>query len=238
MKPTTMMLLAIATISSALTLAGCKGEGAEGRPETGTAALETEDDKTLYVVGVSMGMNLANLELSPAELEIVQAGLEDTVTGVEPRVSIQEYGPKIQALVQARAQRNTEAAKARSMEYLAQAAGEEGAEASSSGLIYFETEKGSGASPGATDRVRVHYRGTLRDGTQFDSSYDRGQPADFPLNGVIACWGEALQKMAVGGKAKLICPASIAYGDAGRPPTIPAGATLIFEVELIEILGS
>ncbi len=238
MRPTTTMLLAIATISSALTLAGCQGEGAEGRPETGTAALETEDDKTLYVIGVSMGMNLANLELSPAELDIVQAGLEDTVTGVEPRVSIQEYGPKIQALVQARAQRNTEAEKARSMEYLAQAAGEEGAEASSSGLIYFETEKGNGASPGATDRVRVHYRGTLRDGEQFDSSCDRGQPADFALNGVISCWGEALQKMAVGGKAKLTCPSSIAYGDSGRPPMIPPGATLIFEVELIEILGS
>ena len=238
MKLTTQMLLAIAAISAALTLAGCKGEGAEGRPETGTAVLETEDDKTIYVVGVSMGMNLANLELSPAELQIVQAGLEDTVTGVEPRVSIQEYSPKIQALVQARAQRKAEAEKVRSKEYLAQAAGEEGAEASSSGLIYIETEKGNGASPGATDRVRVHYRGTLRDGTQFDSSYDRGQPADFALNGVIACWGEALQKMAVGGKAKLICPASIAYGDAGRPPTIPPGATLIFEVELLEILGS
>ncbi len=105
-------------------------------------------------------------------------------------------------------------------------------------MIYFETLKGSGASPGATDRVRVHYRGSLTNDEQFDSSYDRGQPADFTLNGVIRCWGEALQKMAVGGKAKLICPASIAYGDAGRPPTIPAGATLIFEVELIEILGS
>ncbi len=238
MRPITTMLLAIAAISAALTLAGCKGEGAESRSKTDSAVLETEDDKTLYVVGVSMGMNLAKLELSPAELEIVQAGIGDTVTGVEPRVSIQEYSPKIQALVQARAQRKAEAEKVRSKEYLAQAAGEEGAEASSSGLIYIETEKGSGASPGATDRVRVHYRGTLRDGTQFDSSYDRGQPADFALNGVIACWGEALQKMAVGGKAKLICPASIAYGDAGRPPTIPPGATLIFEVELIEILGS
>lgn len=238
MRPTTTMLLAIAAISAGFTLAGCKGGEPGGGPKADTTAIETEDDKTLYMAGVSVGMNLASLDLSPAELEVVEAGIEDTVNGVEPRYSIQEYGPKIQALAQARAQRKAEAEKAVSADFLAQAAGEEGAEASSSGLIYFETEKGNGASPGATDRVRVHYRGTLRDGEQFDSSYDRGQPADFALNGVIPCWGEALQKMAVGGKARLICPSSIAYGDTGRPPTIPPGATLIFEVELIEIVGS
>ncbi len=242
MRPTTTMILVIAAISAALTLAGCKGGepegGPEGRSEDAGMALETEDNKTLYVVGVSVGRNLASLDLSPAELEIVQAGIEDSATGVEPRVSVQEYGPKIQALVQSRAQRKAETEKESSKDFLAQAAGQEGAETSSSGMIYFETLKGSGASPGATDRVRVHYRGSLTNDEQFDSSYDRGQPGEFPLNGVIPCWTEGVQKMAVGGKAKLICPSSIAYGDAGRPPTIPPGATLIFEVELVEILGS
>jgi FKBP-type peptidyl-prolyl cis-trans isomerase FkpA len=83
----------------------------------------------------------------------------------------------------------------------------------------------------------VNYRGTLIDGTEFDSSYKRNQPAQFPLSGVIRCWTEGVQKMKVGGKARLVCPSEIAYGDNGRPPTIPGGATLIFEIELLEIGG-
>jgi FKBP-type peptidyl-prolyl cis-trans isomerase FkpA len=85
--------------------------------------------------------------------------------------------------------------------------------------------------------VKVNYRGTLIDGTEFDSSYKRGQPAQFPLSGVIRCWTEGVQKMKVGGKARLVCPSEIAYGDSGHPPTIPGGATLIFEIELLEIGG-
>ncbi len=102
-------------------------------------------------------------------------------------------------------------------------------------MVYVELEKGSGPSPTASDKVKAHYHGTLIDGTVFDSSVDRGEPVIFPLTAVIACWTEGLQKMAVGGKAKLICPSDIAYGDSGRPPAIPPGATLIFEVELLEI---
>jgi FKBP-type peptidyl-prolyl cis-trans isomerase FkpA len=101
-------------------------------------------------------------------------------------------------------------------------------------MVYIEQKKGTGASPKATDTVKVHYKGTLVDGKPFDSSYDRGEPAQFPLNGVIPCWTEGVQKMAVGGKAKLICPPAIAYGDRGSPPVIPPGATLVFEIELLE----
>jgi FKBP-type peptidyl-prolyl cis-trans isomerase FkpA len=104
-----------------------------------------------------------------------------------------------------------------------------------SGLEYTELVAGKGASPQATDTVKVHYRGTLMDGKEFDSSYARGQPAEFPLNRVIPCWTEGLQKMKVGGKAKLVCPPSIAYGERGHPPVIPPSATLNFEVELLEI---
>ena len=102
-------------------------------------------------------------------------------------------------------------------------------------MVYIEQKKGTGASPKATDTVKVHYKGTLVDGKTFDSSYDRGEPAQFPLNGVIPCWTEGVQKMAVGGKAKLVCPPAIAYGDRGSPPVIPPGATLVFEVELLEV---
>jgi len=104
-----------------------------------------------------------------------------------------------------------------------------------SGLIYTELKAGSGPSPTATDTVKVNYRGTLADGTEFDSSYKRGQPAEFPLNRVIPCWTEGVQKMKVGGKAKLVCPPSIAYGDRGAGKAVPPGATLTFEVELLDI---
>ncbi len=103
-----------------------------------------------------------------------------------------------------------------------------------SGLIITEITPGTGDSPGATDKVTVHYHGTMRDGTVFDSSVDRGEPTSFPLNQVIKCWTEGVQLMKVGGKSRLICPSDIAYGDSGRPG-IPPGATLIFEVELLSI---
>ena len=104
-----------------------------------------------------------------------------------------------------------------------------------SGLVYREMLEGRGPSPAATDNVRVHYRGTFTDGREFDSSYSRGQPAVFPLNRVIKCWTEGVQRMKVGGKAKLTCPPAIAYGDKGAGATIPAGATLHFDVELLAI---
>jgi FKBP-type peptidyl-prolyl cis-trans isomerase FkpA len=119
--------------------------------------------------------------------------------------------------------------------YLEKAASQPGAVKTGSGLVYREIRAGSGGSPTATDTVEVNYRGTLVDGTEFDSSYKRGEPISFPLNGVIPCWTEGLQKMKVGGKSQLVCPSAIAYKDAGSPPVIPGGATLVFEVELLAI---
>jgi len=118
--------------------------------------------------------------------------------------------------------------------YLDKAAAEPGAQKTVSGLIYRELKPGTGASPKATDTVKVHYRGTLTDGKEFDSSYG-GQPLEFPLNRVIRAWTEGVQLMKVGGKAQLVCPANLAYGDRGAPPDIPGGATLVFEVELLGI---
>ena len=120
--------------------------------------------------------------------------------------------------------------------YLAKAATEKGATKTKSGLIYSEIKAGKGDSPKATDKVKVHYHGTLTDGTVFDSSVKRGEPATFPLNGVIPCWTEGVQLMKPGGKAKLVCPSEIAYGDRGAPPTIKPGSTLVFEVELLEVV--
>jgi FKBP-type peptidyl-prolyl cis-trans isomerase FkpA len=122
-------------------------------------------------------------------------------------------------------------------ETAAKAAKEPGAQVMASGLVFRALKEGTGASPQATDKVRVHYRGTFPDGKEFDSSYSRGQPAEFPLDRVIKCWTEGVQKLKVGGKAKLTCPPDIAYGERGAGGVIPPNATLQFEVELLAIAG-
>jgi FKBP-type peptidyl-prolyl cis-trans isomerase FkpA len=128
-------------------------------------------------------------------------------------------------------------AHAQSDPALAAAAKETGAVVTPSGLVYRSMKDGSGASPGPTDTVKVHYRGTFPDGREFDSSFKRGEPIEFPLNRVIKCWTEGVQRMKVGGKAKLSCPAVIAYGERGAGDVIPPNATLQFEVELLAING-
>jgi FKBP-type peptidyl-prolyl cis-trans isomerase len=142
------------------------------------------------------------------------------------------YKPEDQSIPRFISQLETRIAASK---FLNEMAGKKGAEKSASGLVYFDLKKGSGKSPAATDTVKVHYHGTLPDGTVFDSSVERKEPATFPLNGVIACWTEGLQKMKVGGKAKLVCPASIAYGNQSPTPVIKPGSTLVFEVELLGI---
>ena len=123
----------------------------------------------------------------------------------------------------------------KSQAYLEAAAKEEGAVKTSSGLIYKTLTPGTGETPKATDTVRVHYRGTFIDGTEFDSSYKRNEPTEFPVNKVIKCWTEGLERMKVGEKAQLVCPAGIAYGDKGMGGVVPPGAVLVFQVELLEI---
>jgi FKBP-type peptidyl-prolyl cis-trans isomerase FkpA len=195
----------------------------------------TDDEKTIYALGLSVSRSLAQFDLSTAEIELVRRALADAAAG-KPAVDLNTWGPKIQPLAQARAAKVSEREKTASAAYLAKAAAESGAVKTDSGLIYREVKAGAGESPKATDTVKVHYRGTLVNGTEFDSSYSRNQPAQFPLNGVIKCWTEGVQKMKVGGKAVLVCPSDLAYGDQGRP-SIPGGAALIFEIELLEIVA-
>ena len=197
------------------------------------AGLTTDEQKTVYSVGLSMYRSLTQLDLSPAELELVKQALSDAAAG-KPAVKLDEWGPKIQALAQARASRVAQREKASSAAFLTKAATETGAVKTPSGLVYRELQAGSGASPKATDTVKVNYRGTFIDGKEFDSSYGR-EPAQFALNQVIKCWTEGVQKMKVGGKGRLVCPSDIAYGDQGRP-SIPGGATLVFEIELLDIV--
>ena len=205
-------------------------------PKAAAPVLETDEEKTVYALGLQVYRSLAQFDLSPAELELIERALADATAG-KPAVDVNEWAPRLQPFSQARSARVAEKQKAGSKAYLAKAAAEPGAIKTESGLIYMDLQPGTGASPKASDSVKVNYRGTLIDGTEFDSSYKRNQPAQFPLSGVIRCWTEGVQKMKVGGKARLVCPSDIAYGDTGHPPAIPGGATLIFEIELLEIGG-
>ena len=193
----------------------------------------TDEEKTVYALGLSMYRSLGQFDLSPAELTILKKALTDAAAG-KPAVDIATWEPKIQAFAGARAAQVAEKQKALSAAFLSKAASEAGAQKTESGMVYRELRPGTGASPNATDTVKVNYRGTLVDGTEFDSSYKRGEPAQFPLNRVIKCWTEGVQKMKIGGKSQLVCPADLAYGEDGRPG-IPGGATLVFEIELLQI---
>lgn len=205
-----------------------------GAPASG--ALTTDDEKTVYSIGLSIYRSLGQFDLSPAEIDIVKQAISDAERN-KPAVDIETYGPKIQALASARASRVASREKAASAEYLTKAAAQPGAVRTDSGLVYRELTAGTGVSPKPTDTVKVNYRGTLTNGEEFDSSYKRNMPAEFPLNQVIKCWTEGVQKMRVGGKSQLVCPSDLAYGDQGRPG-IPGGATLVFEVELLDVSGA
>ncbi len=196
----------------------------------------TDDEKIIYSLGLSISRSLGQFDLSPAELEFVKQALTDAAAA-KPAVELETWGPKIQGLATARAERITQKQKEASADFLKKAATEAGASKTESGLIYRELTPGSGKSPVASDTVKVHYRGTLVDGTEFDSSYKRNEPAEFPLGNVIKCWTEGVQKMKVGGKSLVVCPSDLAYGDQGRPG-IPGGATLVFTIELLDIPGA
>jgi FKBP-type peptidyl-prolyl cis-trans isomerase FkpA len=205
------------------------GQGASAPPK-----LETEDQKTLYALGLLLGSNIKPFALKPEELAIVKAGLTDAVTDTKPQVEIDTYGPKVNELAQKRAASGADEAKKKGQEFADNVAKEKDATKTASGVVIRTITTGAGASPTADDVVKVHYEGKLIDGTVFDSSIKRGQPIEFPLNGVVPCWTEALQKMKKGEKSQVVCPSSVAYGDRGSPPSIPPGATLSFEVELID----
>jgi FKBP-type peptidyl-prolyl cis-trans isomerase FkpA len=205
-------------------------------PAAAQAELKTDEQKTLYALGLVLAQNLATFALSPADLEIVKAGLTDGVTSKDKKVDLQAYGPKIQELQRTRAVAAAAPERQAGQAFLDKAAAEKGAIKTSSGAVVTTIKPGTGPTPSASDKVKVNYEGKLTDGTVFDSSYQRGEPVTFPLNGVIKCWSEGVQQMKVGGKSRFVCPADTAYGDRGAPPKIKPGATLVFDVELLEIV--
>jgi FKBP-type peptidyl-prolyl cis-trans isomerase FkpA len=213
----------------------------EGAKPGGDAAVTpptpaTEEERLIYSLGAAFGEQAVRpLHLSEAELKMLQRGIADTARGGKPAIDVANFQEGLRKLADTRSVASAVAESEKGRAFREQAAAEEGAVTTESGLIYKTLTPGKGQSPGSNSTVRVHYRGTLTDGTEFDSSIARGQPVEFPVGQVIPCWQEGVQRMKVGEKARLVCPAEIAYGNRGAPPDIPGGATLVFEVELLGI---
>jgi FKBP-type peptidyl-prolyl cis-trans isomerase FkpA len=229
-------------LGAALLAGGCKGQTKEAAPAASPAVTMSEDEKAVYALGEAMGQQAGQqvkaLDLKPAELETFKKGFNSALGGKAPEYPLQQYGPVLQKRAEAHATAAAAGEKSKSAAFRDQAAAEPGAVKTPSGMVFKTLTAGKGASPSATDTVRVHYTGTLTDGKVFDSSVQRGQPVEFQLNRVVPCWTEGVQRMKVGEKAKLVCPSEVAYGDRGTPDgTIPPGATLVFEVELLGIKG-
>jgi FKBP-type peptidyl-prolyl cis-trans isomerase FkpA len=229
-----IMMRSKAALAAAFLLLAACGRSSASTPAPAEAPLATEDAKTIYAMGTMMGGQIAAFKLSQEDLAAFIAGFKDAASGTQSKVPMDTYGPKIQTFLKARMDAAAVIEKDKGRVYAEKAATEAGAQKTAAGAVVIGVTEGKGAFPTPADTVKVHYKGTLLDGTVFDSSYDRGQPAEFPLGGVVKCWTEGLQKVKVGGKAKLVCPSDTAYGDQGRPPKIPGGATLLFEVELLE----
>jgi FKBP-type peptidyl-prolyl cis-trans isomerase FkpA len=210
MTTTALLLLALAAAPSA------------------TPAQMTERQKTLYALGVSAADSFQVFALKPDEVAVVQQGLNDALLKKKLKVDMKVYRPKVNDLA-------TAGYAAASRALLTKYAAQKGAVTTASGMVFVPVQAGSGAKPGPDSTVKVNYDGQLPDGSVFDSTRRRGQPSTLPLDKVIKCWKEGLQRMQVGEKALLVCPPELAYGEAGKPPTIPPSSALLFEVELVGI---
>jgi len=219
------------------TAVACTSGGVGG----GKSSLETQSEKASYAIGLEMGASL-HAFASDIDLPSLIQGITDTLTdrqvlmaSADARAAVMEFARAAQEGMNERRSELAEKNLAEGQAYLASNGDRDGVLTTTTGLQYEVIREGDGASPTSSDQVTVHYRGTLIDDTQFDSSYDRDQPATFPVNGVIPGWTEGLQRMKVGGKYRLVIPSELAYGEAGSGQVIGPNATLVFEVELLGI---
>jgi FKBP-type peptidyl-prolyl cis-trans isomerase FkpA len=204
----------------------------------GIAADEPKSDREnmFYYLGTALSQNLAPLGLKKDELELVFQGVREALAGDAPEMDDKVYGAMLNELAQERMKSGAAEEILAGQAYIEEMAKEDGAIQTESGIVIVELAEGTGKSPSAESTVKAHYHGTLRDGSVFDSSVDRGQPLTISLANVIPCWQEGMPMMKEGGKSKITCPSDMAYGDRASGP-IPGGSALTFEVELIEVVN-
>jgi FKBP-type peptidyl-prolyl cis-trans isomerase len=212
-------------------LSGCNGKGKGG----GSFPEETISKDASYALGMDVGSNLKVQNFFPNEEEFLR-GMRDTLTDVEPRLTFEEAYQILNEAFTAMAEKRDMESRQAENEFLAENSKKDGINITSSGLQYEVIQEGSGPKPTATDVVRVHYEGSLVDGTVFDSSYSRGEPTEFSLAAVIPGWAEGLQLMNTGSAYRLYIPSDLGYRSQGAGPQIPPYSTLIFEVELLGIV--
>ncbi len=222
-------LVFLSLILSALVLTSCNSNDPK------KIELKNDDDKTFYAMGYMLGGNLQRLTLTDAELAALYKGIAMAAKNEKSEVDMAKYQNRIQEVFKARMDKVAAKEKEAGKSFIENFVKSESATKTESGLAYKVIKEGTGATPSAEDIVEVHYHGTLTDGTVFDSSVERGKTISFPLNRVIKGWTEGLQTMKEGGKTKFVIPSDLAYGEAGAPPKIPGGATLVFEVELFKV---
>lgn len=233
----TLVAVAVASI----VLVGCGAEKEPAAPVEKPYTLETEQQKLGYSLGLMLGERL-KADVEELDVDALRRAVEAVYSGAEPLLKPEEVEATMMAFQkkkveeqQAALTKMAEENLTKGQAFMAENAKKEGVVTTESGLQYEVLTAGEGASPVAEDTVKVHYRGSLINGTDFDSSYSRGEPVSFPLNGVIPGWTEGLQLMKVGGKARLVLPAELAYGPGGMGEAIGPNETLVFEVELLEI---
>lgn len=231
------MRIILATLVLAVFATGCNQGG------VGASAIKSDDEKVIYSLGKNFGDRVKAYDLSEKEQKILVTGIMDSLKNKETKAEVANFGMEIAKFADKRSKAIAEKEKEDAKTYLEKMQKEEGAELLKSGIVFLSVKEGEGEMPKETDTVKVNYHGTLRNGEVFDSSTEKiagsprePEPATFPLNRVIPCWTEAVQKIKVGGKAKITCPSDTAYGDRGAPPKIKPGAPLTFDVELIEIV--
>ncbi len=211
-------------------------------PSFAQDALKTDQEKLGYAIGMNIGMNMKRQAID-ADSDQIVSGMKAALAGKETVLTEQEMAQILTAYQQQMQQKQmaemaaaAEASAKKSEDFLKENSKKEGVKTLPSGLQYRVITEGTGAMPKADSTVEVHYKGTLVDGTEFDSSYTRGEPASFPVGGVIPGWTEALQLMKEGAKWELAIPSTLAYGERGAPPVIPPNSALVFEVELLKIV--
>ncbi len=236
-KVLNLCMIAVAIGLSGGNLSLAQSSATVPAPGPNASSRSAEDEKVLYAFGASLANGLRDFVLSPEERKLVQAAFAEIVNGGKPRVDVAEYMPKVRELYAERQKKVAEGEKTAGAAYAAKALKEPNTEKRESGLVIRTVQAGKGKKPTQNDTVKVNYTAMLVDGTVFASSEKDRKPVELPITTLLPCWNEALSRMQVGGKSRAICPSDLAYGDSGAPPAVKPGATLIYDLELLDVIS-